>query len=433
MKKINFILTSFIIFCMIIISSVDNSYAQMQEKISIGLRGGGSVASVQFKANGLIISNGETLIRLSSDEIYTAKPIGRIYISDVNYMSISQEGILNDSKDFVYSDNLKEYKSASLTKKYPVVIDNAIGIYDTQNNLIFATSSKSSISFSSSDFEPVEVFGKKYRGGLKFINKGNALVTANYIDVEEYLLGVVPKEMSPSWSIEALKAQAVAARSFAYSNYNKYIYSGFNLTDDTRSQAYGGFSAEHPNTTKAVYDTKGIIGYYNGKVAQLIYTASSGGKTESSKNIWMSDIPYLRAQDDPHSIGNPYDNWTFTITPTEIENTLRGNGKNIGNLKSINIDEITSSGYVIKISFIGTSSTATYSKDSIRAIFGNTKIKSLKFKISSNGTSYTFTGSGYGHGIGMSQYGAKSMAEKGNNYRQIIGFYYPGVTLNQAY
>lgn len=433
MKKNSLVISLILIIFFSLILNKSNINAQLPENISIGLRGGGTSGSVQFKVNGLTLSgNDETYIRVDSNEVYTAKPIKRIYVSDETYLSISQEGIAQGENDFVFSNSTKEFKSASLSNKYPISIDNVVGIFGENNKLILAIPSNSDIYLSSSDFEPVEVFKKKYRGGLKFVVKGNALTTVNYLNVEEYLLGVVPREMSASWSLEALKAQAVSARSFAYSNYNKFIKSGFNLTDDTRSQAYGGFSAEHENSNKAVYETKGIVGYYNGKIAQLIYMASSGGKTENSGNIWSVNIPYLMAKDDPYSIGNQYDNWSFTLSSTDIEKALSARGKNIGSLTGITIDEITTQGYIIKITFNGTNSSVTYAKDSIRSVFGSSKLKSLRFKIDTDGSNYKFSGSGFGHGIGMSQYGAKAMAEKGMSYTQILNFYYRGITLNQT-
>lgn len=452
MKKIKLflILTLLIIF-------TSSTYANTPEKIAIGLKfASTSVSTASFKSSGLIVSNDISNILLSSDKVFTVKPL-TIYISDENYMSVSQDGIKKDSSYFAYSSDLKIFKSASTKPVYNNKISNAIAVYDSKNNIIFATSDKSNLSFSSSDFSVIEIFGKKYRGALKFINNSYTLTVINYLDIEDYLLGVIANEMISSWNIEALKAQAVAARSFAYSNYNKFSKYGFNLTADTRSQAYGGYNTETKSTTKAVNETKGIVGYYNGKVAQLIYNASSGGKTEDAKNVWGSTIPYLIAQNDPYSTNDEYSNWKFTMTASEIEQILNNKGKNIGTLKSIKIDEVSASNYVTKITFIGTNSNVTYKGDSIRASLGYSKLKSAYFTINNNSSYnndndtifntldsyisgynsvissniYTFSGHGYGHGVGMSQYGAKTMADKGFDYKKILSFYYPGVTLGQ--
>jgi sporulation protein spoIID len=394
------------------------------KKIAIGLKfDKTSVKELKFKSNGLSISNDASTKVISTDKIFTAKPLQFVYVDE--------NSDTESSSDFMFAESVDKFKNASLDNKYATQIKDAVGIYDSKNNLIITIPAKSDIYFISNDLSPIEVFDKKYRGGLKFINNNSMLTVINYLYVEDYLLGVVSKEMVSSWNLEALKAQAIAARSFAYSNYNKFSKYGFNLTDDTRSQAYGGFSAETDNTTKAVNETKGIVGYYEGKIAELIYNASSGGKTESSQNIWLSKIPYLIAQDDPYSIGNPYDNWSFSVTSSEIENIFKKRGKDIGKLQNITIDDITSQGYVIKMTFNGSLLSQTLKKDEIRGLFGSSKLKSLKFAMTNSSGTYNFSGSGYGHGIGMSQYGAKSMADKGYNYTQILEFYYPGVKLEQ--
>lgn len=452
MKKIKL----FLIFTLLMLIT-SNSYAATPEKIGIGLRfASTAVSTASFKSSGLLVSDDISNKMLSSDKSYTAKPV-TIYVSDEDYISISQDGIKKDSSYFPYSTDLKNFKSANIKATFNNKIANAIAIYDSKNNIIFATSDKSNLSFSSADFSPLEIFGKKYRGALKFINNSSSLTVINYLDIEDYLLGVIANEMISSWNIEALKAQAVAARSFAYSNYNKFAKYGFNLTDDTRSQAYGGYNTETKPTTQAVTDTKGIVGYYNKKVAQLIYNASSGGKTEDAKNVWGSAIPYLIAQIDPYSTNDVYSNWKFTMTSSEIEKSLKSRGKNIGSLKSIRIEEVSKSGYVTKMTFIGSDSSLTYTGDSIRAALGYSKLKSAYFTINNSSNSnyddntifgtldsyvsgynntissntYTFNGHGYGHGVGMSQYGAKNMADRGYDYKKILAFYYPGVTLGQ--
>ena len=171
---------------------------------------------------------------------------------------------------------------------------------------------------------------------------------------------------------------------------------------------------------------------YDGKIAQLIYNASSGGKTESSTNVWGGNIPYLVAQNDPYSVNNPYQNWTFSMTGTEIENLMRARGKNIGKLVGIRLDEVSPNGYILKITFLGDKSSVTYSKDNIRASLGYSRLKSLYFRVSATyNNTYIFTGNGYGHGVGMSQYGAKTMADSGYNYKSILLFYYPNISLGQ--
>ena len=113
--------------------------------------------------------------------------------------------------------------------------------------------------------------------------------------IEDYLLGVVPSEMPSKWNIEAHKAQAIAARSYAIANLGKRKHSGYDLKDTPLDQAYGGASAETPQTTRAVMQTRGIVLTYGGKVIPAYYHASSGGKTVSSGAVWARDLPYIKS------------------------------------------------------------------------------------------------------------------------------------------
>ena len=134
-----------------------------------------------------------------------------------------------------------------------------------------------------------------YRGEFIVYNINKKLVVINDVPIEEYLLGVVPSEMPSKWNFEAHKAQAIAARSYAIANLGKRKHSGYDLKDTPLDQAYGGASAETPQTTKAVMATKGIVLTYGGKVIPDYYHASSGGKTVSSGAVWARDLPYIQS------------------------------------------------------------------------------------------------------------------------------------------
>ncbi len=136
---------------------------------------------------------------------------------------------------------------------------------------------------------------KWYRGELIVYNINKKLVVINDLPIEDYLLGVVPSEMPSKWNIEAHKAQAIAARSYAIANLGKRKHSGYDLKDTPLDQAYGGASAETPQTTRAVMQTRGIVLTYGGKVIPAYYHASSGGKTVSSGAVWARDLPYIKS------------------------------------------------------------------------------------------------------------------------------------------
>lgn len=141
----------------------------------------------------------------------------------------------------------------------------------------------------------VSVKRKWYRGEFIIENRGGVLVVVNNVPLEEYMLGVVPSEMPSKWNYEALKAQAIAARSYAIANRGKRASRGYDLKDTPEDQAYGGASAETAATNNAVMETKGIVITYNQKVIPAYYSASAGGHTVNSGAVWTKDLPYLKS------------------------------------------------------------------------------------------------------------------------------------------
>lgn len=134
-----------------------------------------------------------------------------------------------------------------------------------------------------------------YRGEFIINSSNNALTLINYLSLEEYIMGVVPSEMPSKWNQEALKAQAIAARSYAVANLGKRASKGFDLKDNTEDQAYGGATSETSHTNKAVQETNGIVVTYNRQVIPAYYCASAGGQTNNSGQLWNKNLPFLRS------------------------------------------------------------------------------------------------------------------------------------------
>ena len=155
--------------------------------------------------------------------------------------------------------------------------------------------------------QPLVVDGKPYRGKIVVSSDGKKLQVIDTLGIEAYLKGVVPSEMPSSWSPEALKAQAVAARSYALANLTKG--GGFDLYSDTRSQVYGGIDAESPTASDAVDATKGQVVLYNGKVADTLFSSTSGGRTASALDATGVAVPYLVSVSDPFDTASPYHSW----------------------------------------------------------------------------------------------------------------------------
>jgi len=141
----------------------------------------------------------------------------------------------------------------------------------------------------------ISVKRKWYRGHFKLVNDGNGLTVINDIPIEKYLKGVVPSEMPPAWEHEAHKAQAIAARSYALANLGKRAKYGYDLNDTPEDQAYGGASAETPQTNDAVIETEGIVLIYDGKIIPAYYSASAGGHTKDASQVWTKDLAFIKA------------------------------------------------------------------------------------------------------------------------------------------
>ncbi len=323
----------------------------------------------------------------------------------------------------------------------------------------------------------IKLDGKEYRGYIYLERRlGGDLLVINYVGTDDYVSSVLGREMSYSWPNEALKAQAVCTRNFVLCRGAAHKTYGFDVCTTTHCQVYGGVASEHENTRRAVNETKGILAKYNGEVVPLYFFATSAGQTESVENVWGSTIGYLKSVQDPYE--NPAQaskySWTVNYTRSEIENKLRNAGVNIGTLQNITVDAVTASGRVTKMTFHGSSGTHSVKLEKCRTILG---LYSQKFSVSSDsvgmpsttsgkavaplyaftangvkpvagycavaadgkigyaktnaagGENYVITGGGYGHGVGMSQWGARGMAENGFTYDQILKHYYQGIVL----
>jgi stage II sporulation protein D len=263
-----------------------------------------------------------------------------------------------------------------------------IGVYNERRELILVSDNNYvPLSFQGAaggDGFPLTQIGntRKYRGAVSIVNGPTGGLTAvNELRIEEYLYGVVPAEVAPTWPMEALKAQAVAARSIASVQYNRYINKGYNVVDTTASQVYKGFSIEHPNTNLAVDATSGEMIKYNNQVAEALYFSTSGGATEDAKYVWGNEVSYLKAVQDTYETEPAQGPWVRNITLNELNNCLINKGINIGNLEGVEIAERTPSGRVQIMILIGTRSSYTVSNEEVRTFFSGTNEGSLKSRL----------------------------------------------------
>jgi len=327
----------------------------------------------------------------------------------------------------------------------------------------------------------IVVNGKRYRGSMEFRRYADSdLTLINTLGIEPYLYGVVPSELEASAPEEALKAQAIAARTYTYKNIGRYKKWGFDLTDTISSQVYSGYEGEKVQTNLAVDATKGLKAMYNGELASLFYFSSSGGMTEDNVNVWGYSFPYLKSVPDPYEAKNSYNYyWQKVLTAGEIEKYLSAAGVDLGTVLSVAATDFSAAKRVIKLRITGTKGSMLFQRDACRTLLefpsqmytlggapsmavlgadgtisdvlpgglsvvsadGLTTIPSggdvavaiggdgsLAYTGTASGV-YVFTGTGWGHGVGMSQEGAKGFARIGYTSTQILQHYFPGIII----
>jgi len=271
---------------------------------------------------------------------------------------------------------------------------------------------------------------RPYRGKFRILkNPQGGLDFINILDIEAYLYGVVPKEMSPQWSQEALKAQAIAARTYALYQMEKNKNQIFDVTSCTASQVYGGVGVEAATASRAVDETRGMFLHYNSQLALTYYHANSGGMTEDAQWVWTTDIPYLKSVRDEFSIKANNFTWRQTLRLSDIREALNKKGMDIGSIDRITAVEISPSGRVMRIRISHGGGETIMSGNEFRLNIDPVLIKSTMFSITHHGQEVLFEGKGYGHGVGMSQWGAHIMAREGRSSREILQYFYQGADI----
>ncbi|MBP2640822.1 MAG: SpoIID/LytB domain protein [Firmicutes bacterium] len=312
----------------------------------------------------------------------------------------------------------------------------------------------------------IEVNGRNYRGDVELHQtKKNAGITViNILPVELYLYGILPQEISPEWPLEAIKAQAVAARTYALYNQKKHGEDGFDICSTSDCQVYGGMDSETSRTNKAVDETNGVTIMYQEKLIPAFFHSSAGGFTENSENVWGAYLPYLRGVEDRDQF-SPYYKWERRFAPADLIRDCAPYIDKIGRLKAIELSALTAapvtrndrgvSGRVKTLRLIGDKGSIQVPGNTIRTLLNlpstlfdvkmmsaaHLKDKSLEIThriTGAAGETVLFMGYGWGHGVGLSQWGAKSMAEQAPKndaayYKEILRHYYTGVDVRKSY
>lgn len=417
-------------------------------------------------------------------------------INNLGYIAYPGSIINNTWKIFISNTDAANEKQNIKGIEFEEKNDNGLRTllsYNEESSIILDNSLSHSLFATKSLTKGVEIINlgeRSYRGKIeigRYNKKG--LTAVNVILLEEYLYGVLPSEMPSYWPKEALKAQAVSARSFAlyYLNISKYPNEPYTLCDTTFSQVYKGFSGENDLCNQAINETRNQVIYAGDSIIPAYFFSSSGGHTEDSQNVWSGRVSYLKGVPDIYEIEPTTMPWTKSITKVDIENILKKNNINIGEIKDVQVTSYSDSGRAMGLKIIGTTGEYELVKETMRSWLGlrsrkftlvksnyippenysivdsKENIKTIHNKVAYiiNGTmetntlntgndqliiftknniktiptisgekdTYIFVGQGNGHGVGMSQSGAKGMANEGFTYKEILEYYFTGAVV----
>jgi stage II sporulation protein D len=281
------------------------------------------------------------------------------------------------------------------------------------------------------DRGPVAVDGILYRGYLEVHAAGGALAVVNVVDLEAYLQGVVKDEIPAGWPAETAKAMAVAARTYAAYQRRQNPTGLFHLRNTTASQVYGGARGEDPRTTWAVQTTQGQVLTFQDQPIPAFYHSCSGGATEDAADYFGQEYDIVLGVKDDFSLGCPYALWVERLTTPQIEQALARAGHAIGRVQGIQDLLRSRTGRILRIGVQHTRGTLVLEGRRFREAIGNEVLRSTDFEVRADRAGYTFVGRGSGHGVGMSQWGAKEMADLAFQYQDILKFYYPVAVLGR--
>ncbi|HEX5036564.1 MAG TPA: SpoIID/LytB domain-containing protein [bacterium] len=260
----------------------------------------------------------------------------------------------------------------------------------------------------------------------------NEELSLREIPLERYIAGVLEKEVRADWPLEALKAQAVAARTYALYRKSKPRDSQFDVLSDTTDQVFESDENHAPSIVRAVLETEGQTLQSKGRVFEAFFHSCCGGTSESADAVWPGNhpAPLVEVHEDPYCSACPPAHWKYRVSLKDFEKRLEQSDRPSTGWSGVVVSERDASGRVESATLTSTSrKSLPLSGIELRKILGNTNVKSTLFDITENGDDLVFEGRGSGHGVGMCQWGAKGMAEHGKSYREILEFYYPGADI----
>jgi len=361
---------------------------------------------------------------IQTESVFASRePIIRVLISKNNNLRIrSDKSIPLTIEGKIFSS--KKIKGLTLKNEQ----NRKILYFDKNKQKKYDLKSNQQFQVSSPDGRGIWVGQKRFAGKLNLFVLDSEILVVNVLGIEKYLNSVVGSEMPTKWPIEALKAQAIASRTYALKQKGNSL---FDIDSTQKNQVYNGLESRTYKTIRAVKSTRSLVLPYKNKLINALFHSSSGGMTENSQDVWKNKYPYLSSVRD-FDKNNPKFRWQKKFSSDELANLFH----KIGGLRNIEILDITSTGRVKNVKLIG-----AYGSDQMSGVVLRKRLglnsNFVRFKFFEEKLNYKFPtkkglivfGQGSGHGVGMSQWGAKYMASRGQKAERILKHFYKGVQI----
>jgi len=277
---------------------------------------------------------------------------------------------------------------------------------------------------------------RTFRGTLHIVQNGNNIIVVNDLPIESYLVGLINSEISSNWPVEVIKAQAVAARTYAISQMERMRQarpdSPYDIESTMLDQVYDGAHREEAHVYRILEATRGQVLRRNGMIFPSFYHSCCGGFTEHAHNVW-SDAQGPPTIEDRYCERSPKREWSYRIPRTDFQKVLANNGVRFDSIISVTTIPFFDSPRVDTLVLETNTGIHNIKATELRKLLGWANLKSTWFEVRLAGANIVFEGHGYGHGVGMCQWGAKGMAEEGYAYTDILKFYYPDAEMVTIY
>ncbi len=279
--------------------------------------------------------------------------------------------------------------------------------------------------------------GRAFRGRMEALYqkvRGRASVLLVHpLPMETYLVGIVSGELPPSWPLEAMKAQAVAARTYAI--YQKFHAPDrpYHLDSGVLDQVYGGVQRENPTARQAVAQTRGQVLTWRRRPIRAYFHACCGGDTENARDGWGTNEPYLQSVSCGHCNDCGRFAWTLKVPVTQLGTALATQKLEVGDVMDVAVTRRTATGRAAQVTVTGSNRTRAMHAEDLRRILGYDQLRSRNFSVKKDGAVLVFEGRGSGHAVGLCQWGARGLANKGGEYESILTRYYPGARIRRMY